>query len=120
MKRVLSVDDEPVSLAMARDMLLEAGYEVDTADSALAANSYIYGADKPDIIFMDVMMPFLDGDRKVDLLRRREASKDIPVILISAKPADELEAIARNSGANGFLTKPLDKSDMVATIRRNT
>ena len=120
MKRVLIVDDDPVSLEMTKDMLLEAGYEVDTADSALAANSHIYGANKPDVILMDVMMPFLDGDRKVDLLRKREASKNIPVILISAKPRDELQAIARNSGANGFLSKPLEKADLVAEVRRNT
>lgn len=120
MKRVLIIDDEKVSLAMTRDMLLEAGYEVETAESALAANQYIYGPSQPDIILMDVMMPFLDGDRKIALMRKREASRNIPVILISAKPEDELEAIARKSGADGFLTKPLEKANLVAAIRRNT
>jgi len=119
MKRILIIDDEKVSLAVTGDMLREAGFEVETADSALAANAHIYGPAQPDVILMDVMMPFLDGDKKVELLRKREASKNIPVILISAKPEGELEAIARKSGADGFLTKPLDKSDLVAMIRRN-
>jgi DNA-binding response OmpR family regulator len=120
MKRVLVIDDDRVSLEMTRDMLMEAGFEVETADSALGANAHIYGPTPPDVILMDVMMPFLDGDKKIELLRKREASKSIPVILISAKPEDELEKIARNSGADGFLTKPMDKSDLVAMIRRNS
>lgn len=120
MKRILIIDDDLVSLAMTGDMLREADYEVETADSALAANEHIYGPTQPDVILMDVMMPFLDGDKKVELLRKREASKNIPVILISAKPEGELEMIARNSGADGFLTKPLDRSDLVAMIRRNS
>jgi CheY-like chemotaxis protein len=120
MKRILVIDDEAVSLAMTSDMLQEAGYEVETADSALAANEHIYGSFSPDIILMDVMMPFLDGDRKISLMRKREASRNIPVILMSSKPEAELETIARNSGADAFLTKPLEKSSLVAAIRRNT
>jgi CheY-like chemotaxis protein len=120
MKRILVIDDDRVSLAVTGDMLRDAGFEVETADSALAANEYIYGPTQPDVILMDVMMPFLDGGTKVELLRKREASRSIPVILISAKPAGELEAIADKSGADGFLTKPLDRSDLVAMIRRNS
>jgi CheY-like chemotaxis protein len=120
MKRILVIDDEAVSRAMTSDMLQEAGYEVETADSALAANEHIYGPFSPDIILMDVMMPFLDGDRKIGLMRNREASRNIPVILMSSKPEAELETIARNSGADAFLTKPLEKSSLLAAIRRNT
>lgn len=120
MKRILVIDDEAVSRAMTSDMLQEAGYEVETADSALAANKHIYGSFPPDIILMDVMMPFLDGDKKIDLMRKREASRNIPVILMSSKPEAELETIARNSGADAFLTKPLEKSSLLAAIRRNT
>jgi CheY-like chemotaxis protein len=119
MKRILIVDDDKVSLNIARDMLEEAGYMVQTAESALEANEHIYGPFRPDLIFMDVVMPFLSGDKKIEFLKEREASRNIPVVLISGKPKHELKEIAHRSGADGFLTKPLDKYSLVSAIKRH-
>jgi len=119
MKRILIVDDDKLSLTIARDMLEEAGYEVQSAGSALEANTHIYGPSQPDLILLDVVMPLLSGDRKIQFLKEREASKNIPVVLMSGKPRQELREIARSSGADGFLTKPLDKDSLVSAILRH-
>ncbi len=120
MKRILIIDDDKLNIAMTRDILEEAGYEVQAALSALEANQHIYGPHRPDLILLDVVMPLLGGDRKIQFLREREASKDIPVILISSKPRQELRDIARNCGADGYLTKPLSKNSLVSAIMRYT
>ena len=118
-KRILVVDDDRVSLAIARDMLLEEGFQVESADSALAANQYVYGPNPPDLILLDVVMPLLSGDRKIQFLKEREASRNIPVVLMSGKPRSELMKIARDSRADGFVTKPLERESLMAAIARH-
>jgi CheY-like chemotaxis protein len=118
-KRILVVDDDRVSLAIARDMLSEEGFQVESADSALAANQYVYGPDPPDLILLDVVMPLLSGDRKIQFLKEREASRNIPVVLMSGKPRSELMKIARDSRADGFVTKPLERESLMAAIARH-
>lgn len=120
MKRVLVIDDDNYSLSVARDMLEEMGVEVLTSTSSLEANRHIYGKQKPDLILLDVVMPFLDGGKKASLLKERESSRDIPVYLVSSKPEEELKAIAQSSGAEGFIVKPLSKAVLLPVIRAIT
>ncbi len=117
-KRIVVIDDSKLVLAVAADALEAAGYEVITTDSGIDANRYIFSSHPPDLILIDVMMPLLNGDRKVRLLKQREASSSIPVILMSTKPQDELAELARNSGADGFIQKPFDDSALVSRIRQ--
>jgi len=116
--KVLIIDDCKLNLAITRDILEEAGYEVQTAESALSANQYIYDAEPPDVILIDVVMPLLQGDEKVRFLKGREASSAIPVLLISHKTEVELAELSRKSGADGYLTKPFEKTTLLNEIRR--
>ena len=116
MKHILVIDDDPVVLAMTRDFLEDAGYRVSTAADAIYSNDVIYSCDPPQLILMDVMMPLMSGDKKVRALRRRDQSSDIPILLISGKDAAELQAIAKDVGANGYLTKPFNPEKLVNTV----
>lgn len=117
-KRIVVIDDCRLTLAIARDILEEAGFEVLTAETGIDANGYIYGTPQPDLILVDVEMPMLRGDRKVRLLKAAEASRDIPVILMSQKPAAEMERLARASGADSYLVKPLRREALLEQITR--
>lgn len=117
-KRVVIIDDSKLVLAMAADALESAGYEVITTDSGIEANQHIYAARRPDLILIDVMMPLLNGDRKVRLLKERESSRRIPVLLMSTKPPVELEALACASGADGYIVKPFDDHTLVQQVQR--
>lgn len=117
-KRIVVIDDCRLTLAIARDMLEEAGFEVVTTESGIEANQYIYGVPKPSLVLIDVVMPLLHGDRKVRLLKEREASCDIPVLLMSTKPPGELAELARLSGADGYIRKPLDRGTLLAEVHR--
>ncbi|RII25552.1 MAG: two-component system response regulator [Geobacter sp.] len=116
-KRILIVDDSELVLVMARDPLEAAGYEVVTASSGIEANSYIFAARKPDLIILDVMLPMLDGNKKAKLLREKDFSKEIPILLLSSKGEEELRYMVSESGANGFIRKPFTSEGIVARVR---
>lgn len=116
-KRIVIIDDSPLVLAMMSDTLQDEGYEVCAAETGLEANRFIFSAHPPDLILVDVMMPMLNGDQKVRLLKERNRSRDIPVLLMSSKPEDELAALTRESGADGYIQKPFNKTTLVETVR---
>jgi len=117
MKHILTIDDDPVVLAMTQDFLEEAGYRVSIATDAIYSNDVIYGISPPDLILIDVMMPLMSGDKKVRALKRRDQSSDIPVLLISGKEETELQRLASEVGADGYLTKPFNATKLVSTVR---
>jgi CheY-like chemotaxis protein len=117
-KRIVVIDDSKLVLAIATEALEGAGFEVLATDSGIEANQFIYSSRRPDLILIDVMMPLLNGDRKVRLLKERESSRHIPVILMSTKARDELEQLTRESGADGYIQKPFDEASLVQQVDR--
>jgi len=117
-KRIVIIDDSPLVLAMMADTLEDEGYEVCAAETGLEANRFIFSSHPPDLILVDVMMPMLNGDQKVRLLKEREKSRDIPVLLMSSKPVDELAALSRTSGADGYLQKPCNKTASLERVHK--
>jgi len=116
-RRILIVDDSELVLAMARDALEGAGYEVFTATNGIEANSHIFSVHKPDLIILDVMLPMLDGNKKAKLLREKEFSREIPILLLSSKGEDELRRLTIESGADGFIRKPFTNEGIVGKVR---
>jgi len=117
-KRIVIIDDSKLVLAIATEALEGAGFEVLATDSGIEANQFIYSSRRPDLILIDVMMPLLNGDRKVRLLKERESSRHIPVILMSTKAREELEQLTRESGADGYIQKPFDEASLVQQVDR--
>lgn len=115
-KRILVVDDSEIVLAMVREALEGSGFEVVTAMSAMEANNFIFCPDKPDLIIMDVMLPVLEGDKKAKMLKENEQSRDIPILLLSSKPEEELRHLVRESGSDGFIRKPFAHAQMVKKV----
>lgn len=117
-KRIVIIDDSQLVLVMASDILKSAGYEVMATDSGIEANRFIYAVSPPDLILIDVMMPLLNGDRKVRLLKERETSRQIPVLLMSTKSEEELASLAAASGADGFIRKPFKPQSLLQQVER--
>jgi two-component system alkaline phosphatase synthesis response regulator PhoP len=115
--KILVVDDSELVLAMIRDALEEAGFEVSTATNGIEANNYIFSVHKPDLIILDVMLPMLDGNKKAKLLREKEFSRQIPILLLSSKGEDELKRLTIEAGADGFIRKPFTNDSIVASVR---
>ena len=116
-QKVLIVDDSELVLAMARDALEEAGYEVFTTTNGIEANSVIFSPNKPDLIILDVMLPMLDGNKKAKLLREKEFSRRIPIVLLSSKSEEELRFLAAEAGADGYIRKPFTDEGLVTKVK---
>jgi DNA-binding response OmpR family regulator len=117
-KRITIIDDDQLILDTAGEFLRNAGYQVDTSDCPIRSNSLIYTDPMPDLLIIDVMMPLMTGDTKLKKLKSREDSRNIPVLLISAKPEEELKELAAESGADGYLAKPLTERGLLQAVRR--
>jgi len=115
-RRVLVVDDSEIVLGKASEALVSGGYDVSTALSAMEADDYLYGPDKPDLVIMDVMMPQLDGDKKAKLLKLDDTTRDIPILLLSSKSEDELVTLAREACCDGFIRKPFTSVQLIAKV----
>ena len=107
-KRVLLIDDSEVVCTMTSDALEKNGYEVITAANGLEANRYLFQRDKPDIIIIDVMIPLLNGNKTAKLIKENVNTRQIPILLLSSKPEEELHRLTLESGAEGFIQKPID------------
>ena len=117
-KLVLIVDDSEIVLEKATEALVSRGYDVVTAASASAADRFIYGDARPDVIILDVMMPYLDGDQKAKMLKAERSTRDIPVLLLSSKPEDELARLTSESGSDGFIRKPFTFKEMADKVEK--
>lgn len=115
-KHIVVIDDCRVTLAMLTDMLVDAGFSVSTAEDSVYSNHLIYGSSPPDLILLDVMLPHMSGDKKAALIKNREKSRNIPVLLISSKEEQELHVMVTRSGANGFLKKPFNSEQLLSTV----
>jgi CheY-like chemotaxis protein len=114
--RILIVDDDPNIVQMLSDILTDEGYEVATATQSLRAFDRAKEA-QPDLILMDIMMPYLDGLDQIKLLSLDDDLKDIPIIVITAKARaldgiDDLRALR----IVDYLYKPFEISDLLEKI----
>lgn len=102
--KVLLIDDSEISLHFVAGVLLRAGYEVRTADDVDQLEG-VLGSWRPDIILTDVNMPGISGVELCRLLKSSYETAHVPVVLFSAVPQQELEGMARDCEADGYLSK---------------
>lgn len=111
--RVLVVDDDPPSLKMVAFLLSQEGYEVITADNGLDALRLIEEK-MPDLAILDVMMPGLDGFQLTQRIRR---TMHLPIIILSAKGETSDRVTGLDLGADDYLAKPFEPSELLARVR---
>jgi DNA-binding response OmpR family regulator len=116
-RKILLVDDEPDFVEMVK-MRLEANeYEVRVAYDG--NEGYQMALDeKPDLILLDVMMPGMDGFEVLRKLKRNEATKRTPIVMLTAKGETKSLFRAQEMGIADYLIKPCDSKEMLATVKR--
>ena len=116
--KVMVVDDSKTIRRTAETLLKKEGCEVVTATDGFEALSKI--ADhKPDIIFVDIMMPRLDGYQTCALIKHNHTFKTTPVIMLSSKDGLFDRARGRIVGSEQYLTKPFTKDELVDAIQHH-
>lgn len=109
-KTALIVDDSRLARLTLKRLLMKYEIEVSEAEGVLDAERWITHNMLPDIIFMDIMMPDLDGYDGLARLRQDPDTRDVPVIMYSGDISEESRRKARDGGATGYLPKPADAS----------
>jgi len=102
--KVLLIDDSEVSLHFTAGVLSRAGFEVRSSTDVYELGS-VLGGWRPDVILTDVDMPGVTGVELCRMLKSSYETAHVPVVLFSALPASELEDLARECEADGFLSK---------------
>lgn len=116
--KVMVIDDSKTIRRTAETLLQREGCEVITAVDGFEALSKIAEV-QPDIIFVDIMMPRLDGYQTCALLKNSQYYRDIPIIMLSSKDGSFDQAKGRVVGANQYLTKPFSKDELLDAIRNH-
>lgn len=116
--KVLVIDDSKTIRRTAETLLSKEGCEVFTAIDGFDALSKI--ADHhPDIVFVDIMMPRLDGYQTCSLIKHNRTFRDTPVVMLSSKDGLFDRARGRIVGSEQYLTKPFTKEELLGAIERH-
>ncbi len=115
--RILVIDDSQTIRRSAENLLLEAGYQVILAQDGFEALSKVVSLE-PDLAFVDVMMPRLDGYQTCALLKNHPRYASLPVVMLSSRDSIFDKARGRLVGADDYLTKPFSRSDLINAVHK--
>jgi len=115
-QRVLIVDDSPFILRMLTFLLRKEGMDVLEATNGVEALEKMQGT-RPDLVFLDVMMPEMNGFDVLQTMKKDPVMKSIPVIMITAKGQDTDRQRAESLGVDDFITKPFSPSTLSQKLR---
>jgi DNA-binding response OmpR family regulator len=116
--RILVVDDDEGMRSLVKIMLARAGFTVTLAIDGLDAMRKL-AEQLPDVIVSDVMMPNLDGFGLLERVRANLASRDLPVILLTARSSSGDMAEGFGLGASDYLVKPVKQSELINCIQKH-
>ena len=116
-KKILAVDDERAIVRLVQVNLQRAGYEVVTAFDGKEALEKVE-SEQPDLVVLDVMMPYMDGFEVLQTLRKNPGTRVLPVIMLTAKAQDADVFRGWQSGVDCYLTKPFNPMELISFVKR--
>lgn len=117
--RILVVDDSATIRRSAETMLSKDGCEVFTAENGFEALSKIT-RHKPDLIFVDIMMPRLDGYQTCAIIKNNAEFRNTPVVMLTSKDGLFDMARGRVVGSDQYLTKPFTREELLGAVKQHT
>jgi twitching motility two-component system response regulator PilG len=116
--RILVVDDSSTIRRSAETMLTTEGYDVVTAENGFEALSMV-ARHNPDLIFVDIMMPRLDGYQTCAIIKNNAQYRSTPVVMLTSKDGLFDQARGRVVGSDLYLTKPFTKEELLAAVAQH-
>lgn len=116
MKKVLIAEDDPNILISLDFLMRKRGYEVYVARDGKEAWEMAQ-KHKPDVVLLDVMMPFINGYEVCENIKNAQETKHAAVIFLSAKSRDEDIQKGYDSGASAYITKPFSTKEIIERVR---
>ncbi len=114
---ILVVDDDVDLSGIIRLILTSAGYDTYVANSGQEALDWLTG-NRPDLVLLDLMMPDINGFTILRKMRANEPTKQLPVVVLTAKADQETRDETRSMGADEFLTKPINANSLIDHVKR--
>ncbi|MEO0098024.1 MAG: response regulator [candidate division WOR-3 bacterium] len=118
-KKILLIEDEVNLQELIKFRLEEAGYEVLIAGDGLSGLSLVR-TQKPDLVLLDLMLPKLDGYTICRLLKMDDATRGIPIVMVTARTMPQDRERGLEMGADAYITKPADFTTLLAKIEELT
>lgn len=112
-QKILVVDDEPHILELVKYNLAQEGYEVITAHDGAQAVARARD-NQPDLIILDIMLPYVDG---LEVCRQLRRASSVPIIMLTAKGGELERVVGLEIGADDYVTKPFSPRELVARVR---
>jgi twitching motility two-component system response regulator PilG len=116
-KKILIVEDEESLLKLESILLTSKGYDVKGVADGRAALETVVSM-MPDLVLLDIMLPEIDGFEVCRQIKESDATKHIPVIMLTAKKSREDMARGEKVGADWYITKPFKSAMVIETIQR--
>ena len=111
-KVILVVEDDPKSLILTRDILQAYGYTtIEATDGEQGVE--LAKAKKPSLILMDIMMPKMDGYAACHAIKTDEATREIPVVMLTGVDYELNKELAKSLSADGYITKPFTPQELL-------
>jgi len=121
MKKIMIVDDQEdfiFSIKISLEKTFGDKYQVIPAYSGRQCFDILTKQEMPDLILLDIMMPKMNGWEVCRRIRSIESMKELPIFVVTSLHGEADTAIAKNSGANEFLVKPIKSDDLVKRLRK--
>ncbi|MBN1882507.1 MAG: response regulator [Deltaproteobacteria bacterium] len=115
--KVLIVDDVNFFLDVQRHMLSQVECDILTARSGLEALRIIK-KNRPQLVLLDYNMPDLNGDKTCEIVKRDPRYRDIPIVIVSSEPGEDVKNRCLAAGADYYLTKPVDQMEFIEAVSR--
>jgi len=118
MTRLLVVEDQPDMSRILKNFLVSKGFQVDTASNGKEALDFFEnGAEEPDLVLMDIMMPVMSGIEATRSIRQRSSFTYTPIIMLTAKKETEDVVEGLDAGGDDYITKPFSFDELMARIK---
>ncbi len=119
METVLIIEDDEHIAGLLKFLLDRHGFETRMASDGRAANTLIASiASPPSLILLDVMLPYHDGFERMQTIRQKPDWQQVPVIMLTAKSMERDIVRAFDAGANDYIVKPFQPTELLARLRR--
>lgn len=116
-KRIIIVDDDPNILELFRDVLTSQGYQVETFARGWDALQAV-SREQPDLMVLDIMMPRVNGYEVCQIMKENPATREIPVIFLTALSHQDALRWAAEGGADDYLVKPCTPERLLKHVER--
>jgi len=114
------VEDDQIIVTLLEHMLSRQGFVVRVAHHGRQATEFIETLPPPDLVLLDVMLPYVDGFELIRKIREHATWNQVPVIMLTSKSQEQNIVRALDYGANDYLVKPFRPGELLARIRRVT